>query len=144
MTDTPSPTTLSVLCVDDNAHVAEAIRVKLERSGGFKWQGWLPSADRLAETVEQSSPRLVLIDVDLPGKDPFEALADFAERFPQSRAIMFSGHVRGELITRAFNAGAWGYVSKNDGDQELVLALHRVAGGEVSLSPEARRALNAH
>lgn len=130
---------ISVLCVDDNQHVADAIRAKLANAGGFEWKGWLSAADTLLEAGRREHPTVVIMDVDMPGRDPFEAVAEMAAQYPEIRAIMFSGYVRSELIDRAFDAGAWGYVSKNDGEDELVQALRLVAGGDIFLSPEPHR-----
>jgi DNA-binding NarL/FixJ family response regulator len=57
---------------------------------------------------------------------------------PEARAVMFSGHVRIDLIERAFAAGAWGYVSKIDGETALINAVRAVRNGEIALSAEAR------
>lgn len=132
--------TISVLCVDDNLHVADALRLKLERAGGFEWMGWLPSADALLSTVRKVNPRVLILDIDMPGRNPFEALAELVEQYPDIRTVMFSGHVHFELINQALEAGAWGYVSKNDGEDALIQALRGVAGDELALSHEVRAA----
>jgi DNA-binding NarL/FixJ family response regulator len=129
---------ISILCVDDNEHVADALRLKFTASGGFQWRGWLPDAGQLVSTALRDPPSIVLLDLDMPGADPFDALADLAARCPQCRVIIFSGHVRRELIDRALDAGAWGYVSKNDGEEALLAAVLLVASGELALSPEVR------
>lgn len=133
----------SVLCVDDTAEVAAALKVKLARVGGFRWCGWLASADGLVERAQRDCPSLVLLDMDMPGRDPFDALAELVERCPGSRVIIFTRHARRELIDRALDAGAWGYLSKNDGEEELVKALRLVAAGEFALGPEPRRLYDA-
>lgn len=129
---------LGILCVDDNPLVADALRTKLSRIDGFTWRGWLSSADGLVERAQQDCPAIVLLDIDMPGKNPFEALEELCERCPTARVVVFSGHVRRELIERAVDAGAWGYVSKNDGENALVEVLRRVAADEFALSREAR------
>lgn len=129
-----------VLCVDDNEQVAEAVRVKLGRAEGFRWIGWLATADALMEWVGREPPSAVVLDIDLPGRSPFAAVAELAESHPDVRVVMFSGHVGYELIERALEAGAWGYVSKNDGEDALIAALRRVASGDIALSREARAA----
>jgi two-component system response regulator NreC len=134
-----NPARMSVLCVDDNVAVAEALEVKVGRAEGFEWKGTLSRADDLVDVCLRDPPMLVLLDVDMPGRDPFDALAELVEKCPDTRVLMFSGHVRRDLITRAVDAGAWGYVSKNDGENEIVTALRRVAAGELALSPEAKR-----
>lgn len=129
---------IGVLCVDDNPHVAEALKLKLGRAGSFRWMGWLADADRMVETARSICPKIVILDVDMPGQDPFEATAELNQVCPDTRVVFFSGHVRADFIDRALDAGAWGYASKNDGEEELLAVLRAVAGGEMAFSPEAR------
>ncbi|MGD9692755.1 MAG: response regulator transcription factor [Phycisphaerales bacterium] len=133
---------ISVLCVEDNPHVAEALRIKLTRTSLFEWKGWLPAADSLHEVAVEVEPEIILLDLDMPGKDPLDAASEFLESYPSARVIVFSGHVRQDLIDRALEAGAWGYASKNDGEDELVNVLMCVRAGEVALSPEVRSIYN--
>jgi two-component system response regulator DesR len=141
MPDTPGPnaTPHTVLCVDDNAEIAAALELLFARTPDLEWLGWLPVADGLVEQAARIHPALILVDIDLPGTDPFRAVEELSERLPDSRAVMFSGHVRPELVDRALNAGAWGYVSKNDGEEELLSVLRQVAAGEFAMSSEAMR-----
>lgn len=129
---------ISVLCVDDNKDLAEALRMKLDRTGGFVWLGWLSEADELVEMVAQRSPSVVVLDLDMPGLDPFLAMTSLVSRCPDSRVIIFSGHVRSDLLDQAIENGVWGYVAKSDGEEALVSAISRVAAGECVLSPSVR------
>lgn len=139
MTESPAAE-MTVLCVDDSPMVADALRAKLSRTAGFAWKGWLPEATQLITTIlDQGCPDIVLLDVDMPGKDPFKALAELVETCSSIRVVIFSGHVRRELIDRAVECGAWGYVSKNDGEESLISVLRSVARDEFALSPEASR-----
>lgn len=127
-----------VLCVDDNPLVIDAVRIKLSRSDLFELTGWLPSADGLVERAQLECPRLVLLDLDMPGLDPLKATEQLLLVCPGTRVVIFSGHVRADLIERAFQAGAWGYVSKNDAETELVNILAQVMNDQIGLSSEAR------
>jgi len=133
---------ISVLCVDDSQDVARALHRKLSLAGGFDWRGWLPDAATLLASVRAKCPRVVLLDIDMPGPDPFEVLAEISTQCPDTRVIVFSGHIRRELIDRALDAGAWAYISKNDGEIALVDAIRRVTAGEFVLSPEAQTVLD--
>ena len=135
-----SPPPIKVLCVDDNPHVLEALQIKLNQAGGFVWTGSAQSAGELLSSVEKLAPDIIVLDVDMPGKDSFIATEELSKKFPRSRVVIFSGHVGKELIDIAVNSGVWGYISKNDGEEALVKSLRRVAIGEFSLSPEARTA----
>lgn len=138
-TETTAPLPpVSVLCVDDNELVAEAIAVKLRRSGGFSIAGWLSSADALVETAQRAKPTVILLDVDMPGLDPLVALGKLTELGLPSKVVVFSGHVRPDLLDRAVEAGAWGYVSKSDGEEALLDGVRAVIAGQFAMSPEVR------
>jgi DNA-binding NarL/FixJ family response regulator len=130
----------TVVCVDDNPQVADAVRVKLLRAGDFKWVGWAADADAMLALFEDGTacPDLIILDLDMPGIDPFEATARLSAMCLSCRVVVFTGHVRKELIERAVEAGAWGYVAKSDGADALVDALRCVMHNEFTLSPEAR------
>jgi two-component system, NarL family, response regulator DesR len=130
-----------VLCVEDNQIVADALRSRVGMDERLQWVGWLPSADGLAGAVEAEQPAVLVLDIDMPGRDPFEALAEVLERHPQVRAVIFSGHVRKALIDRAILSGAWGYVAKDDGAPALMDAIVRVTRGEFVLSPGVEAAV---
>ena len=125
-----------VMCVDDNDLVAEAVELQLGLSADFRWLGRLHDAGRLVEEARRRHPDIVLLDIDMPGPDPFEALAQLASEQPDTRVVMFSGHLRSDLIDRAVEAGAWGYVSKSEGPEAMLAVLHKVAAGEFSLAPD--------
>jgi len=129
---------IRVLCVDDNPEVADAVRIKIDGTPSMQWMGWLPDATRLEATVQSFAPHIVLLDIDLPGLSPFDVMERFQESDSATRVIMFTGLARRELIDRAVEAGAWGYVCKNDGADALIDAILKVAAGEFALSPEAR------
>lgn len=132
-----------ILCVDDNALVAEALRHKLSRTPGFEWRGWLPDADALVQRAADDCPELILLDLDMPGRDPFDALAEVVELCPKVKTVVFSGHVRKDLIDRAIDSGAWGYIAKSDGEEALIDALRQIVAGEFTMSPEVRRTWSA-
>lgn len=127
---------IKVLCVDDNFLVAEGIKIKLALAGGFEWMGQLADADDLVEHVRRKRPDIVLLDIDMPGKDAFTALRELHDAGLNTRVLMVSGHVRTELIDRAVEAGAWGYVSKGEGAEQIINAIHDVLAGKFVMGPE--------
>lgn len=137
---TSLPTSTRVLCVDDNTDVASAIRMALVRAG-LTCVGTLDSANELATHVASVKPHVVLLDVDMSGRDSFEALAEISRDHPDVRTLMLSGHVRRDLIDRALERGAWGYISKNDGIEAVLAGIHRCLEGELAMSDEAESAL---
>lgn len=134
-------TSIKVLCVDDNPMIGEAVALKLGDSGEFEVVAQLDRADYLLSKVQQCQPQIVLLDIDMPGKDPFDAIEELTEAGFDARVIMLSGLVRRDLIDRAFEAGAWGYLSKGDVEM-LPDAIRQVSSGEIALGPDAQALLD--
>lgn len=131
---------IRVLCVDDNRLVADALEQRLRMDPRFAWAGWTEEAAELVAHVERTVPDLVLLDIDMPGADPFAALQRLTDRHPRVRVVMFSGHVKQDFIDRSIHAGAWGYLSKNESTEVILATLLRVHAGEFVLCPEASAA----
>jgi DNA-binding NarL/FixJ family response regulator len=128
---------IRVLCVDDNQMVGEALKRRIQLEPRFEWVGWMPGAEGLLEQARDMRPHVMLIDIDMPGRDTFEVVRELAQFAPEARAMMFSGYVRGDYIDRAIEAGAWGYVSKNASIDEVLAAIEQVARGEFAMTAEA-------
>jgi two-component system response regulator DesR len=134
---TPKPSQrIGLLCVDDNPLVAEALRIKFRPEADIEWLGHHHSADNLAALVRDREPDIVLLDLDMPGRDALEAMKEITQAGLDVRVIVLSGYVSLELINRAIAAGAWGYVSKSDGELAVLDAVRRVAADEFVLSTE--------
>lgn len=127
-----------ILCVDDNEEVLWALGLHFAKLKGFEVVGSLSSAGGLAAAVKDTTPDILVLDLDMPGQNPIEALRQLNRSGVRTRTVVFSGHLRGELIAQAMDAGAWGYVSKNDGEASLVTAISAIMAGEIAWSPEVR------
>jgi DNA-binding NarL/FixJ family response regulator len=131
---------VSILCVDDNAELAQALGEKLGGEG-FRWRGHLMRADFLRLHVQTQCPdvNIVLLDLDMPGKDPLLELTELTKEFPEVRALVFSGYCTPDLVEGAVRAGAWGYVSKLDGEEALIEGIKAVMAGRFFMSAQARQ-----
>jgi len=123
--------------VDDNPAVTDALRMTMSRAGGIDCVGSLPTAAGLEDAVELERAAVVVMDLDMPGPEPFAAIQDLRERRPDVRVVVFTGHVREDLVDRAFDAGAWGYVAKDGPLESIVWAIREVAAGRVALGLHA-------
>lgn len=125
-----------VLCVDDNEAIVKAIAQKLAMERDFECVGRLQSADDLVDEAQRTTPDVVLLDIEMPGRDAFAALRDLVRVCPNVRTLILSAHVRDDYVDAAVSAGAWGYVSKADAPSEIIESLRKVARGEFSLGHE--------
>lgn len=127
-----------ILCVDDNEEVLWALGTHFARLKDLKIVGSLSVTTELVAAVKKAKPDILVLDLDMPGESPLEALRQINRTGGPTRAVVFSGHLRNELIAQAMDAGAWGYVSKNDGEDALVDAIHAIMAGKIAWSPEVQ------
>lgn len=127
-----------ILCADDNEEILWALGLYFGHIEGIEVVGSLSSAVGLVAAVKESKPDILVLDLDMPGKGPLQALREINRLGVATRTVVFSGHLRRELIDQAMDAGAWGYVSKNDGEGSLVEAIRAIMAGEIAWSPEVR------
>lgn len=121
---------LRVLCVDDHQFLGEGLRTRLALEPDLEYAGWLGTAEGLQGEVERTRADVVLMDIEMPGPDPFEVLADLLRACPEVRVLMFSAYVKDHFIDAALDAGAWGYLCKGDDPQEVIEAIRAVRRGE--------------
>lgn len=129
---------LRIVCIDDNAMIASALVRRLESDPTLTCIQVVREGNTSYQVVREASPDIVLMDVDMPGVDTFAIVERLAADLPDVRVIMFSGHVNPEFIDRALDAGAWGYLSKNEDVVDLIDAIRRAGQGEIVLSKEAQ------
>jgi DNA-binding NarL/FixJ family response regulator len=125
-----------VLCVDDHEYLADGLRARLALTDDLEFAGWMPTAQGLIQKVKETGADVVLLDIEMPGPDPFEAIGDLRRRNPETRVLVLSAYVRDHYFESAVEAGAWGYLSKGDKPECLVEAIRKAAKGEFAFSPE--------
>ena len=77
----------------------------------------------------------------MPVMDGVEATRRIRACCPATQIVALTSFIEDELVARALQAGAIGYLLKNVSHQELAAALRRAADGQSVLSPEATQAL---
>lgn len=87
--------------------------------------------------VKQTQLNLVMLDVQLPGKDGLAGLAELKEAFPDLCVVMFSGLDDRELVFQALRLGAMGFIVKTVSRQVFFDALQDVLAGKVYLPASA-------
>jgi len=128
--------TIRILSVEDHAFVAESLKTRLEMEPDFEVVGMLGSADTLVSEAKRLRPDVILLDIEMPGQDPFEAIDDLKRRGLDSKVVMLSAHVRDHFINMAVDAGAWGYFYKGDDPGDIVAGIRRVMAGKFACGPK--------
>lgn len=131
---------MNILIVDDHAIVRAGLRRLLR--GLFEGEVLEAATGRDALAFARTrSLDLVLLDMNLPELGGLELLNRLATVAPDLPVLVLSMHAEPLYVTRAMEAGARGYVSKNVAPEELVTAIKQVASGGRYVEGELAQAL---
>lgn len=126
-----------LLVVEDHQMVGESFRNMLEPE--FLVDG--PHADgRLVPAlVRDTSPDLVLLDLELKYRDGSDLIPELTRDYPDALILVVTVETRPEVMEDVLNRGARGFVPKGAGFEELRRAIDAVLGGEIYRSPYIQR-----
>ncbi len=93
-------------------------------------------ASALTATATNPDLDLILLDLGLPDIDGFDALAQLREQHPGIPLVVLSASETPEIVMRAIDAGAMGFIPKTSSNQLLLNALRLVMAGGVYLPLE--------
>lgn len=127
-------TPIRIFIVDDHAVVRQGTREILNRNSHFSVVGECESGEGLAGLLELKRPDILLLDINLPGKNGLQLLSELKPQFPELKIILFSAHADLQYIRKAQQLQADGFLSKTIGERELQDAIFAVLTGGNSAS----------
>ena len=125
------PGPIRVLCIDDNADLAEVLASAIGAEADMECVGTRETAADLAGEIERTTPDVALVDLTIPGCDTLAEVATAARQYPGTRIVVMSGYDDDGTIESAIECGAWGFVPKDDGIDRVLLGIRTVHGGEI-------------
>ena len=131
----PAPDKIRVVLADDHELVRSGIRTLLASLPGVEVVAEAGDGDELLQVLGSAAVDVVLTDLTMPGMDGISAIARIRAQHPALRILVLSMHDSGELVRRAIEAGASGYLTKDAPDFELDLALRSVMATGRYFSP---------
>ena len=129
---------IRILCVDDHAFLIDGLQARFALERDVECVGRRPTAEGLVTEVKRTRSDVVLLDIEMPGPDPFEAADDLRRQCPEVRTIILSAYVRDHYISAAFEAGCWGYFSKSDDPDEIMAGIRKTVRGEFAFGPKVQ------
>jgi DNA-binding NarL/FixJ family response regulator len=92
----------------------------------------------VAPALQQFHPTVLLLDISFGKESSLPLVERLVKQYPKTAVVMVTGHADRGMLAKALDAGARGYVLKDGGPAELLLAIETVRSGQVYLSPELR------
>jgi DNA-binding NarL/FixJ family response regulator len=130
----PQPPT-RVLLADDHPALRAGIRLRLEANDGFQVVGEASDGAAAIHEIVRAAPHVALVDLRMPGIDGLELTRICVRDHPGTRVVLLSALTEAQLVQRALDAGAWGYVAKQSSLDVVVDAVVTVAGGGRYVDP---------
>ena len=126
---------IRVLLADDHRIFRESLAHLLAQERGIEVVAQAEDGATAARLAMELSPDVIITDIGMPGLNGIEATRRICEQHPQSRVIALSMHSDAKYITEMLKAGASGYLLKDSAPEELIEAIHTVAGKGTYLPP---------
>ena len=134
---------IRVLLVDDDPLVRSGLQMMLARAEGIEVVGEAEDGREVLSAVDHHRPDVVLMDIRMPHVDGIEATRLLRAQPSPPAVIVLTTFDADELVLRALQAGAAGFLLKDTPPAEIVRAIELVHGGEGMLSPGVTRRLIA-
>jgi two-component system response regulator NreC len=126
---------ITIMLADDHAVVRAGLRMLLEAEGDMSVVAEAGDVPTVMRRVAGNRPRVLVLDLNMPGESSLQAIPRIAETSPDTRIVVLTMQTDPVFAREALGAGALGYVLKEAADTELVDAVRRAANDELYVNP---------
>jgi DNA-binding NarL/FixJ family response regulator len=132
---------IEIVLADDHALVRGGLRRVLESEADLTVVAEAGDVDEALRTARERQPRVVVLDLNMPGTSTVDAIPDFFEAAPGCAVLVLTMESEPEVARLALSAGADAYVLKDAAESDLVAAIRAVVQGHTYLDPSLGAAL---
>lgn len=129
-------TPIRVLIVDDHEILSDSLSRVLDDEPDMVAVGVAQTLAQARGRVASSAPDVLLLDRRLPDGDGVAAIGELRDLRPSMSVVVLTASASDDVLVRAIEAGAAGFVSKTRGLREVTAAVRAAAAGEAVISPE--------
>jgi DNA-binding NarL/FixJ family response regulator len=122
---------ITVLLADDHPVVIAGIRRALDGHDDIEVVGEARSGPEVMHMIERRCPRLVLLDLSMPGVSGLEHIEQIACTWPDVKMVVLSACDEQSIINAALNAGASAYVVKSVLTMDVASIVRQASSGSV-------------
>jgi len=141
---TKASTVTKVAIVEDNRNLRKSICDILNQAEGMRCVADFGNGEEAIEKLSALKPDVVLMDIQLPGKNGVECVREIAELVPSTLVMMLTVQSNFDSVFESLRAGACGYLRKPVIADELVAAIREVIrGGSPMTAGIARQVVSA-
>lgn len=126
----------TILLADDHTLLRKALKTQLESEPDMAVVAEVPNAQEAINEALRLKPDVVLLDIEMPGKECFDAAHTIKRQLPETHIVFLSGFHHDRYIEQAIAVEASGYLTKAEPPEKLVEAIRTVTSGGIYYSPE--------
>lgn len=127
---------IRIILADDHSIVREGLKAVLKTTAtDILVVGEASDGNQALRMAQKTPADIYVFDITMPGLNGIEAMSRLLHRDKNAKIIILSMHADNPTITKAFQAGAWGYLIKESAAEDIVRALRTVHRGQYYLSP---------
>ena len=121
---------ITILIVDDNNFMRETLKFIISRVSRYKLIGEATSGQEAINMVQQVSPDIILLDINMSPINGFEATRKILKQNPDTKIIGLSVHKQPSYAKNILQLGAKGYLTKSSPHKEIIEAIDTVYEGK--------------
>ena len=132
---------MRVMIVDDHLMVRNGLKVFLSVYDDLEVVAEAGDGAQAVELCAKAQPDVILMDIVMPGMDGPAATRRIRQEYPKIQVIALTSFVEEELVQRALQAGAIGYLLKDVHADRLAQAIREAYQGHGTIDAAAAQAL---
>lgn len=129
----------TVAIVEDNAGICSELEHLISRVGDFTCVSVCRNAENALAKLPAAQPDVVIMDIDLPGRSGIECTAKLKGLLPKTQFLMFTIYDESDVVLKALEAGAIGYILKTAEPAEIIRAVREAKLGGAPFTLEIGR-----
>jgi len=127
---------IKILLVDDHIILRMGLVTATQGEPDMEVVGEAENGDDAIAVYREQRPDVVVMDLRMPKHGGIEAIERLREEFPAARVLVFSNYSNGDEISKAFEAGACGFVIKEMSLDSLLEGIRQVHRGDKYIPTE--------
>lgn len=131
----------NILIADDHAMFADGIASILKNEDSIKVVGRCLDGPSVIEFLKENPVDILLLDVNLPGMSGIDVCKEVTANYKSTKVLAISMFNEESFVTEILNNGAMGYILKNTGREELLIAIETVLSGKSYFSDDVTQTI---
>jgi len=132
----PEQSLIRILITDDHAMVRAGLKTLLALVDDIQVVGEATNGDEAIAQLAGGNIDVLLLDMSMPGLCGTELIGLIRCRYPELPILVLSMHIEAPIVQIALNAGASGYLGKDQNPEILLSAIRTVAAGGRFIDPK--------